>query len=150
MTDWLESAYLRIDCVAHLRARGINKSTCIQIYPRFYDILPIKSQDLIPNLNKMDTVQLMQSLVSHRVPPVVGLVALALIVFYYTGKVIHRLYFHPLSRFPGPRIAAATHLYEAYWDYCRKGQYLFEIERMHQKYGEYCFTIGSFQLLTED
>ncbi|VUC27941.1 unnamed protein product [Clonostachys rosea] len=48
---------------------------------------------------------------------------------------IHRLYFHPLSKFPGPRLAAATQWYETFYDVFRKGQFTFEIQRMHQKYG---------------
>lgn len=60
---------------------------------------------------------------------------LALILLRCTATIIHRLYFHPLAKFPGPKIAAATHFYEVAWDYFGKGAYLYEIERMHQKYG---------------
>lgn len=51
-------------------------------------------------------------------------------------KIVYRLYFHPLAKFPGPKIAAATHLYEVAWDYFGKGAYLYEIQRMHEKYGK--------------
>jgi hypothetical protein len=54
---------------------------------------------------------------------------------YLLGRTIYRLYFHPLSHIPGPKLAAATHLYEFYYDVCRGGLYLFEIEKMHQQYG---------------
>lgn len=43
--------------------------------------------------------------------------------------------FHPLSRFPGPKIAAASYLYEAYYDWILVGRYGKEIKRMHDKYG---------------
>ncbi|KAF2008686.1 cytochrome P450 [Aaosphaeria arxii CBS 175.79] len=49
--------------------------------------------------------------------------------------VVHRLYFSPLAKFPGPKLAAATHWYEFYHDYWRGGKYIFEIEKMHKKYG---------------
>ncbi|CAI7611117.1 unnamed protein product [Penicillium glandicola] len=48
---------------------------------------------------------------------------------------VYHLYFHPLSRFPGPKLAAATFLYEFYYDVIKGGMYIWEIERMHEKYG---------------
>jgi hypothetical protein len=50
---------------------------------------------------------------------------------------VYHLYFHPLSKFPGPKLAAATFLYEFYYDVVKSGMYIWEIERMHEKYGEY-------------
>ncbi|KAI0812130.1 cytochrome P450 [Xylaria sp. FL0064] len=49
--------------------------------------------------------------------------------------VFYRLYMSPLARFPGSKLAAATGWYEFYFDYWLNGQYIFEIERMHKKYG---------------
>ncbi|KAH7009648.1 cytochrome P450 monooxygenase-like protein [Ilyonectria destructans] len=43
--------------------------------------------------------------------------------------------FHPLSRFPGPKLAAATYLYEAYFEWWLVGRYGHEIRRMHERYG---------------
>jgi hypothetical protein len=43
--------------------------------------------------------------------------------------------FHPLARFPGPKIAAASYLYEAYYDWWHTGEYGKVIARMHETYG---------------
>ncbi|CAG8204690.1 unnamed protein product [Penicillium olsonii] len=48
---------------------------------------------------------------------------------------VYRLFFHPLSKFPGPKLTAITHLYEFYYDGIQGGQFMWEIIRMHQKYG---------------
>lgn len=61
---------------------------------------------------------------------------LSLVVTSIIGRAIYRLYFHPLSKFPGPKLASVTHLYEFYYDVVRKGRYLWEIEKMHEQYGE--------------
>ncbi|TLD03793.1 uncharacterized protein PgNI_11655 [Pyricularia grisea] len=50
------------------------------------------------------------------------------------GVVIYRIFLHPLAHLPGPKIAAATFLYEIAWDYFGDGAYLYEIEKMHKKY----------------
>jgi hypothetical protein len=60
---------------------------------------------------------------------------LSVLALQFICTVISRLYFSPLAKFPGPKIAAASAWYEFYYDYCLNGKYIFEIERMHQKYG---------------
>ncbi|XRM37371.1 hypothetical protein ABZX51_000846 [Aspergillus tubingensis] len=56
-------------------------------------------------------------------------------VIFIVGLVLYRLYLSPLAKFPGPRLAAATGLYEFYYDVIRDGQFVWHIERLHQKYG---------------
>ncbi|OJJ66524.1 hypothetical protein ASPBRDRAFT_69666 [Aspergillus brasiliensis CBS 101740] len=58
-----------------------------------------------------------------------------LFVFCVSARSIHRIYFHPLSKIPGPKLAAATHLYEFYHDVIRGGKFIWEIEKMHREYG---------------
>jgi hypothetical protein len=60
---------------------------------------------------------------------------LYVIVSYIFMRSIYRLYFHPLSKFPGPKLAAVTHLSEFYHDVVRNGKFIWEIEKMHLKYG---------------
>jgi hypothetical protein len=55
---------------------------------------------------------------------------------YVTILVAYRLYFSPLAKFPGPKIAAATGYYEFYHDYFRQGQYVKVIKSLHDRYGE--------------
>lgn len=63
--------------------------------------------------------------------PVIGAISLVLALL----TVIYRLYAHPLAGFPGPKLAAATFLYEFYYDIIKGGMYIWEIERMHEIYG---------------
>ncbi|KAH8897331.1 cytochrome P450 [Thozetella sp. PMI_491] len=54
---------------------------------------------------------------------------------YYASLVFYRLFFDPLARFPGPKLAAISRWYEAYYDMIQNGQYTAKIEQMHKKYG---------------
>ncbi|KAL4935415.1 hypothetical protein BDV06DRAFT_228854 [Aspergillus oleicola] len=56
-------------------------------------------------------------------------------LLYNVILTLYRLYFSPLAKFPGSRLAAATGWYEFYFDYWKSGRYIFEIERMHKVYG---------------
>jgi hypothetical protein len=60
----------------------------------------------------------------------------ATIFLYYVTLALYRLYLHPLARFPGPKLAAVTRLYEGYYDLYQSGQYTFKIAELHKQYGE--------------
>ena len=64
---------------------------------------------------------------------VVGLTGACLVHFVWS--IFYNLYIHPLHGFPGPRLAAATSLYEFYHDVIRRGQYAFKIAELHKRYG---------------
>lgn len=68
-------------------------------------------------------------------PSTTATVAAGVVAAYCLFGVFYRLYFHPLAKFPGPRLAAATLWYEFYYDCLLFGQYTFKIGRMHEKYG---------------
>ena len=86
----------------------------------------------------------MDSLTSF-IPPVIqahpaaslAIVAAVAYITHGIGLVIYRLYFSPLAGFPGPKIAAATHWYEFYYNFWLQGKYIYQIEKMHKKYGKF-------------
>ncbi|KAJ5753613.1 uncharacterized protein N7511_007766 [Penicillium nucicola] len=65
--------------------------------------------------------------------PTIALWLLSLAIASLTSKYIYRLYLHPLSQTPGPKIAACTSLWLAYHTYI--GDECTVIFNLHQKYG---------------
>ncbi len=62
-------------------------------------------------------------------------------VFYVIALYVYRIYFDPLSSIPGPKLAAASHWYEFYYDVIKKGKYTWKIWEMHDKYGKHMITM---------
>jgi hypothetical protein len=64
---------------------------------------------------------------------------LNVVVAYLVFWILHaayRLFFHPLARSPGSKLAAVSKpWYEWYWNFHQKGMLLFEIERLHKHHG---------------
>ncbi|KAF2868115.1 cytochrome P450 [Massariosphaeria phaeospora] len=65
----------------------------------------------------------------------IPLTALAAYALYVLGLASYRLFLHPLSKFPGPRLAAVTSWYEAYYEIVLQGQYSKKITELHEQYG---------------
>jgi hypothetical protein len=66
-------------------------------------------------------------------------------VVYFLGKVTRNLYFHPLSKYPGPRIFAATGLVNT----CLliQGKRVYKVAELHDKFGPvgFCFLLNFYQ-----
>ncbi|KAI1803415.1 cytochrome P450 [Daldinia bambusicola] len=73
----------------------------------------------------------------------------ATILLYYVTVALYRLYLHPLARFPGPKLAAVTRLYEGYYDLYQSGQYTFKIAELHKQYGP-IIRISPYELHVND
>lgn len=64
-------------------------------------------------------------------------VALLLLAVWVIYGAVWRLYWSPLAGFPGPKSVALTFWVEFYYDVIKNGMYMWEVEKMHAKYGEY-------------
>jgi hypothetical protein len=52
-------------------------------------------------------------------------------ISYGIGLVVYRLFLSPISRFPGPKLAATTEWYEFYFQLVKDGQWGNQVKRMH-------------------
>lgn len=53
--------------------------------------------------------------------------------------IVYRFYFHPLANFPGPRLAAVSTLYRAYYQCYKDGKLLHKTMQLHKVYGKVSF-----------
>ncbi|KAK5658970.1 hypothetical protein OQA88_1788 [Cercophora sp. LCS_1] len=78
----------------------------------------------------------LKSVITEGLKPVTVLYFVGLWLGYWVLLALYNISpFHPLARFPGPRIAAASYLYEAYYDWILVGRYTRRIKEMHERYG---------------
>lgn len=77
----------------------------------------------------------MESVMSFDLDVHLILLLIAAWVFYLIALTIYRLFFHPLAKLPGPKLAAISLYYEAYYDVLKGGVYMFKIDELHQTYG---------------
>jgi hypothetical protein len=91
----------------------------------------IESQELIATAaSKGNTMAILSSTIYDLFVGTLGF-----IVFVFATSMIYSVYFGPLAKFPGPKLAAATLMYEFYYDVILKGQYTWKIRKLHQEYG---------------
>ncbi|CZR56606.1 related to cytochrome P450 CYP3/CYP5/CYP6/CYP9 subfamilies [Phialocephala subalpina] len=62
-------------------------------------------------------------------------VVAAILPSYWIALAIYRLYFHPLAKFPGPKLAALSSWYEFYYDVYNDGLFFWQLQSMHERYG---------------
>ena len=106
-------------------------TSSVLAYLRNWFCFAIKSSQTLPK--RLSTHNLNMSLEFLSILQFVFSLAL----IWISTVIVYRLYFHPLSRFPGPKLAIATYLYEWYYDLYLGGQYTFKLRDLHRVYGEY-------------
>ncbi|TVY84166.1 Cytochrome P450 monooxygenase aclL [Lachnellula suecica] len=64
----------------------------------------------------------------------VAIVSIALLLFHRIGLLLYRFYFHPLSKFPGPKYLSASALSQFYYQNI-KGRFYKDVRDLHEQYG---------------
>jgi len=62
-------------------------------------------------------------------------VAATCLLVVITAQAFKRLYNHPLSKYPGPPLAALTLWYRAYFDIVKDGGWSEHLGQLHNQYG---------------
>jgi len=61
-------------------------------------------------------------------------------------RVLHRIFFHPLSRYPGPWAAKATDWWKTYIEVVKQESMVDVLFQLHEKYGRF---LGNLLLVQE-
>ena len=64
-----------------------------------------------------------------------GATLLAVVVVWTAAKVVYNLFLHPLSKFPGPKLAAATSWWQTYLEIVQGKSLSLTLLDLHAKYG---------------
>lgn len=75
--------------------------------------------------------------------PSLWLVSIASCLLYFIVLAVYRLYLSPIAYFPGSKFTAISGWYETYLDVFKGGQFTFQIQKWHEKYGEGSTTVQS-------
>lgn len=60
--------------------------------------------------------------------------AAAICLIGTTALLLYRLYISPQAKFPGPRLAAVSRLYELYYDVFRSGGFVCRLRELYEEY----------------
>jgi len=64
--------------------------------------------------------------------------AIGALVAWTAYTAISRVYFSPLAKIPGPKLAALTYWYEIYYDIIVGPRFPWKVEELHENYGKDC------------
>jgi hypothetical protein len=82
--------------------------------------------------------------------PITPLELLALALpFYLVANALYRAFFDSLSKFPGPKLAAVTGLYEFFYNFVNSGQFSKRIAESHESYGMFKVCKWILPILTD-
>ena len=74
----------------------------------------------------------------------------AALAIYTLAKIVYRLTLHPLATFPGPKLAAVTSMYGAFYDLSfTSSSYVKELPALHAKYGQYTHALCNYGSLSK-
>ena len=122
------------DCMLLVKRREISNTTTL------YSVFERSILDLIGHISKYQATAIMEIPACIRATSVLGTISLLILlgVLYVVALAIYRLIWHPLAKFPGPRLAAMTGWYETYFDCFLLGEFSNHIDEMHRSYGIFC------------
>lgn len=75
-------------------------------------------------------------LITFITPSTIAICASICFIIYFISLSVYRLYFSPLAKFPGPKLAALTQWVEAYYELkAPGGQFWRQYRKWHEQYG---------------
>jgi hypothetical protein len=112
-------------------------STCLILFTLGVSVVLCKKTSHCWSFVGMDANSLILLAKSHITVGRVLLAALPAYLAYWFLVYVYRITFHPLARFPGPKLAGATFWYEFYYDlWPNNARYLWKIKELHERYGK--------------